>query len=305
MMAGLNTHIVTVAHATEKPTADSPYMPGFLEVTNDNFGVEMVAADKGYLSKANYRAINDLGASGYIPFKSNSTAHSGHHKRDYVWEAAYHLFASHRADFDPNYHQRSNAETVFHMIKAKYGPMVRCRLPDAQVNEVMLKVLCHNLRVLVKVAFEYDCTQLLGPKPFDTMALALAIKSTTLLGGDEHPKLILIEVLNGYTAFWTPIYMGDLVDETHGGGKLLRVESMVQGSPRKPELGEVPGVLWFYWWFCRLLRNQLGRMANAPHGKNQTIRGGSLKRREAGSSRRIKTLSSFGGEPPSSGGSPT
>ena len=172
MMAGLNTHIVTVAHATEKPTADSPYMPGFLEVTDDNFVVEMVAADKGYLSKANYRAINDLGASGYIPFKSNSTAHSGHHKRDYVWEAAYHLFTSHKTtDFDPNYHQRSNAETVFQMIKAKFGSMVRCRLPDAQVNEVMLKVLCHNLRVLVKVAFEYECTQLLGPKPFDTLAL--------------------------------------------------------------------------------------------------------------------------------------
>ena len=167
MMAGLQSHIVTVAAATDKPTNDAPYLPGFLEVTNDNFQVELVAADKGYLSKRNYREIEGIGAQAFIPFKSNSTPDPGHHKRDYVWEQAYHRFMTEREEFDRQYHKRSNAESVFTMIKSKYGQFVRSRTPEARVNEVMLKVLCHNLRVLVQVAYKLDCHQLLGPEPFD------------------------------------------------------------------------------------------------------------------------------------------
>ena len=35
------------------------------------------------------------------------------------------------------------------MVKRTLGASVRAKLPQAQVNEVLLKCLCHNLRVLV------------------------------------------------------------------------------------------------------------------------------------------------------------
>ncbi len=166
MMAGLQSHIVTVAMVSDKPTNDSPYLPGFLDVTNRNFQVKLVAADKGYLSKPNLRAIYDIGAAGRIPFKSNSTADPGHHKRDYVWEQALHFFQSEPDEFNRLYHRRSNAESVFTMIKRKLGATTYFRKPEARINEVMLKVLCHNLRVLVLTAYKLDCHQLLGPGQF-------------------------------------------------------------------------------------------------------------------------------------------
>ncbi len=45
-------------------------------------------------------------------------------------------------------------ETTFHMIKAKFGARIRSKTPVAQVNEVLCKVLCHNLCVLVQSAYE-------------------------------------------------------------------------------------------------------------------------------------------------------
>jgi hypothetical protein len=41
------------------------------------------------------------------------------------------------------------SETVFHMIKSKFGSRIRSMSDTAQVNEVLCKILCHNLCVLV------------------------------------------------------------------------------------------------------------------------------------------------------------
>lgn len=40
------------------------------------------------------------------------------------------------------------------MIKAKFGGFVRSKTPTAQRNEVLCKVLAHNLCVLVQAFFE-------------------------------------------------------------------------------------------------------------------------------------------------------
>ena len=40
------------------------------------------------------------------------------------------------------------------MIKAKYGGFVRSKTPVAQYNEVLSKVLCHNIYCLIQQAYE-------------------------------------------------------------------------------------------------------------------------------------------------------
>ena len=47
-----------------------------------------------------------------------------------------------------------------HMIKAKFGGKVRSKNPVAQMNEVLAKILCHNICVLIQAMFE------LGVEPF-------------------------------------------------------------------------------------------------------------------------------------------
>ena len=67
-------------------------------------------------------------------------------------------FTLHEAEFNRHYHKRSNAETVFHMLKAKFGDKVRAKTSTAQVNEVLMKVLCHNICALIRAMHELDIT---------------------------------------------------------------------------------------------------------------------------------------------------
>ena len=53
-----------------------------------------------------------------------------------------------------HYHKRSNVETAFAKIKGKFGDAVRSKGETAQVNELLCKVLCHNLCVLVGAIYE-------------------------------------------------------------------------------------------------------------------------------------------------------
>ena len=66
-------------------------------------------------------------------------------------------------------------ETAFSMIKAKFGESVRAKTPVAQINEVLCKVLCHNICVLVQSIYElgiepvlwtFEAKELVVPKQF-------------------------------------------------------------------------------------------------------------------------------------------
>jgi hypothetical protein len=47
------------------------------------------------------------------------------------------------------YHMRSNIDSAYSMIKGKFGDSVRSKSDTGQINEVLCKVLCHNICVLV------------------------------------------------------------------------------------------------------------------------------------------------------------
>ena len=156
-ICGVTTNIIITAVATETDSADSPFLEPFVETTAEHFTVRELSADKAYLSKGNLRAVKAVGGTAYIPFKTNSKAIT-HHKRDALWERTYHYYNLHREEFLAHYHKRSNIETTFHMVKAKFGPAVRSKIPAAQVNEAMLKFLCHNVVVLIQSAYELGVT---------------------------------------------------------------------------------------------------------------------------------------------------
>ena len=153
-MCGVKTNIITAAEATPGESSDHKRFAPFVEATAQHFTIQEVSADKADLSKKNLRAVEAVGGVAYIPFKSNSNPTSGHHKRDALWERAYHYYHLHRMEFLEHYHKRSNVETTFAMAKAKFGASVRSKMPSAQVNEVLLKFLCQNICVLVQSAYE-------------------------------------------------------------------------------------------------------------------------------------------------------
>ncbi len=66
----------------------------------------------------------------------------------------FNYFVYQREEFLEHYHLRSNIETTNFMIKAKFTDLVRSKDKTAQVNEVLLKVLCHNIVVLIQSMLE-------------------------------------------------------------------------------------------------------------------------------------------------------
>src|SRR5437016_7577897 len=67
-----------------------------------------------------------------------------------LWEKMYFYFQFRRDEFLKHYHKRSNVESTFSMVKAKFRDHVRSKTDDAMKNEVLCKLLCHNLCVVIQ-----------------------------------------------------------------------------------------------------------------------------------------------------------
>jgi len=155
LICGVRTHIVTSVEATPYESADNLQFPSLVEKTAKTFTINEVSADKAYSDRRNLHAVQAVNGTAFIPFKVNSTGMGDHHhKFDSLWNHMWHLYNLNREVFLQHYHKRSNAETAFSMIKAKFGSSVRAKTPTAQVNEVLCKVLCHNICVLIQSMYE-------------------------------------------------------------------------------------------------------------------------------------------------------
>lgn len=71
-----------------------------------------------------------------------------------LWEKMLLHFQLRREDFLARHHERSNVESTFSMIKAKFRDHVRSKTPVAMVNEVLCKIICHNICVLIQESHE-------------------------------------------------------------------------------------------------------------------------------------------------------
>ena len=150
LMCGVKTHIVTSVEVTPTDSADAPRLPQLVEATAKHFTINDVCADKAYSSKKNLHSIQMVNGTPYIPFKSYCKGSQGDRHFDGLWDRMWHYFSFNQEAFMQHYHKRSNVETTFSMIKMKFGAMVRAKTPVAQVNEVLCKILCHNICVLIQ-----------------------------------------------------------------------------------------------------------------------------------------------------------
>jgi transposase len=157
LMVGVKTNIVTSVEVSDGYANDYPFFKGLVDKTaNSGFNMKEVSADKAYLGATNMLATLQHGAIPYIPFKTNSVPDSrgSYGPKSELWTKMYHFYALHRAEFLEHYHKRSNVETTFHMIKAKFGQRLRSRILTAQINEALCKVLCHNLCCVIQSVHE-------------------------------------------------------------------------------------------------------------------------------------------------------
>jgi transposase len=150
LMTGVKTHVVTSVEITGRHDHDSQQLPPLVEKTAENFNIDEVSADKAYSSTDCHDAIAKIGGTPYIAFKTSATGAVGG-----LFQKMFHFYQYKRDEFLAHYHKRSNVETTFSMVKGKFGGSIRSKGNTAQTNEVLCKILCHNLCVLIQSMFEF------------------------------------------------------------------------------------------------------------------------------------------------------
>jgi transposase len=71
-----------------------------------------------------------------------------------TWNRLFGYFIMHREELLKVYHKRSNVEATFSAIKHVLAIPCVAKVVPAQINEVLLKVLAHNMRCLIHAMAE-------------------------------------------------------------------------------------------------------------------------------------------------------
>lgn len=153
-MIGVKTNVITSVEVTDRNGGDAPQFAPLVTATAQHFNLGNVCADRAYSSNANLALVTELGGTPFVPFKNRARGDG----RNPLWNKLFHYFSLHREDFLQHYHQRSNVEATFSSIKRVFGESLRSRGRVAQINEALLKVLCHNIRMLVHEMHELGIT---------------------------------------------------------------------------------------------------------------------------------------------------
>lgn len=152
MAIGTTTHVIGSATVTDhvgEGTGDpSQFFPVLDGLVDWCFPIDVVYADAAYSTRDIREAAHAAGAQAFIPFKAGSRPRraggTGQWNRDLRW------FTANPDDFKKQYHQRSNVEAGISAIKRKFGDNITSRVPTAQDNEILAKVIVYNLTVLIR-----------------------------------------------------------------------------------------------------------------------------------------------------------
>jgi transposase len=153
---GVKTNVITAVEIHGRDSGDALHLPALVESTAKNFTMKEVSADKGYSGNSAHDAIDNAGAVPYIAFKANTTGGVGG-----LFQKMFHYFQFNKEDFLAHYHQRSNVESTVMMVKSKFGDAVRSKTDVAAKNEVLAKILCHNICCLISAMYELGIDPLL------------------------------------------------------------------------------------------------------------------------------------------------
>lgn len=149
-MVGTKTHVITSVELSERHAHDGKFFEPLVNDTARNFTLRDVSADKAYSHRAHLQLVERHGGKPYIVFRSNARGDG----KCATWNRIFHYYSLHREEYMMHYHRRSNIESTFGMVKSRFGERLRSKTRTAQVNEVLCKVLCHNLCVLVQSMYE-------------------------------------------------------------------------------------------------------------------------------------------------------
>ncbi len=150
---GVKTHIVAAVEITKRNVMDHARFRPLVSETARQFDVREVSADSAYSIIANLEHVDALNAVAAIPFKANANPFI--HSPNSVWYRLFHVCALNGDDWQRAVNQQNQAESAFSMIKRKFGEKVFGKTDTAQINEILCKIICHNLCTVIYWLYEF------------------------------------------------------------------------------------------------------------------------------------------------------
>ena len=151
-MVGTVTHVVTGVKVSSE--ADCPVLPEIaVKQTRVYHRVRRSRPTRRTWRSTTWPRSPRAAPQPFVPFKTNSVEHG---EPDRSTGGRCGACSDLKADeFKRSYHRRSNVESAIGSIKARCGGLVRSRTAAAQCNEVLCKVLLHNLACIVHAIEKY------------------------------------------------------------------------------------------------------------------------------------------------------
>ena len=144
VLCDCQNHLVLAVKTTRGPCPDMQTLQPTLQQLPPGIQIDTLLADAGYDSEANHCYLRDTcNIRSIIPPKAGKPTTN-------LPRTKYRRLMKRRLD-QKLYHQRSQVETVFSMIKRRWGSAVRARSFLAQSRDMWLMVLTHNLAIFKPV----------------------------------------------------------------------------------------------------------------------------------------------------------
>jgi len=136
--------IVTGFKISQQPVHDIPHAEKLLVQCHRTRKSDTYVLDKGYDSEDIHRLIpDDLNAYSLIPVRTRKRKRiSGFYRRELA------------RSFDQTcYHQRNKVETVFSVLKRKFGECLKARKYRLQIKEIKIKLILYNISKIILAIF--------------------------------------------------------------------------------------------------------------------------------------------------------
>ena len=128
--------VVTGLKISQHPVHDTQHAEFLLKRCHRSRKSDVYLMDKGYDSEKIHELVHDtLNADSLIPVRNRKRKRiSGYYRRCLAYSFN-----------DTLYHQRNKVETVFSVIKRKFGESLKARLYRLQIKEIKIKVILYNI----------------------------------------------------------------------------------------------------------------------------------------------------------------
>ena len=152
----VNTGNLSIAshHSRKGPGCENAFFMPLVYRASKRLSIRYVVADKGYDSETNHEFVsNAINARSIIPVKNYPGNVHGYHRKRLAKRFNNRI-----------YHRRSLIETVFSMIKRRFGSSLQSRSLVQQNKEVGLLCVVYNVYRCVSMNFSY-CLWMFSTRP--------------------------------------------------------------------------------------------------------------------------------------------